>query len=128
MTTITAEYKQHRSPTGLIFALLVIAVFVALAIPATTRVLHTHVHEEASMIRQCAEAPENLMQVWLNSSGQRLNCLIDLGGGIVGDLVMQWCKRNGGEWMEITAYIIGDGSLIEAIRTMKAKACTKVYP
>jgi len=87
---------------------------------------HAEIHTEADKIRECFQDPANIKQIWLNSSGERLNCLVDIGNGKVGDLVLQWCKRAG--WMEITSYVIGDGTLTEAIRVLRAKICTQVYP
>jgi hypothetical protein len=124
---MTAAALTYRQPGRLKLwpILLVVVLAATLAIPQAVVRTHATLHSEASYVRQCAAAPENLLQVWLNSSGDRLNCIIDLGSGAVGDLVLQWCKKSG--WNEITAYVIGDGSLAEAIRTLRNKACTRVW-
>ena len=84
-------------------------------------------HDEAAVIRQCAQDPANLLQVWINSSGERLNCLIRLPDGRIGTETIQYsCRKL--QWLEVTSYIIGQGELAEAVGVLRAKACTQVYP
>jgi hypothetical protein len=120
------QVMNYPHPTPAPFLVLSIVVLAVLAIPTLVQTVHTSLHTEADQIRQCAEDPTNLNQVWLNSSGERLNCIIDLSGNKVGDYVIQFCRRSG--WIEVTAYIIGDGSLARAISVLRAKGCQQVYP
>jgi hypothetical protein len=109
--------------------ILAIAVFVALVVPQVKEVEHAALHEEAAMIRQCFNDPQNWLArfTWLNSAGlQRDHILCQLPDGRVGDRVVQWCKNAG--WKEVTAFIIGDGDLATAIRTLRGMACTQVWP
>lgn len=126
MTTLTCQFNHPHN--GLKIALTGIIILVALAIPAykaSEHMLNSH-PDESAIIRQCAGNPDNLVQVWLNSSGQRINCLIKLPDGRLGNLVVQWsCRKL--QWAGIAAYIIGDGKLKSAIDVMKAKACTQVW-
>jgi hypothetical protein len=96
-----------------------------LTIPQVNWTIHASLHEEASEITQCLK-PENILQVWINSSGERLNCLVGLPDGTVGDAVLQYsCRRM--IWIGVVAYQIGDGSLKQAMDVLRAKACTRVY-
>jgi hypothetical protein len=103
----------------------VVAALALLAIPALILSTHAALHDETALIRQCAQDPKNLLQVWINSTGQRLNCIVRLPDGRVGDQVIQNCKRG---VMEITDYILGGGSLDEAIIILTAKNCVRVWP
>jgi hypothetical protein len=107
--------------------LLGLIVLAALTLPAVLPKLYpTHPdHAESEAIRACAKDPANLMQIWVNASGERLNCLVKLPGDMVGDLVVQTCNRLA--WVEITSYILGDGTLTEAVRVLRAKMCQRVY-
>jgi hypothetical protein len=115
-------------------ALLLIAIaaglmLVTLTMPAVIpNALPGHAeHDEAAVIRACAKDPANLMQVWLNSSGDRLNCLIRLPDGRIGTEVIQFsCRKL--QWLEISSYIIGQGDLAAAVGVLRAKACTQVFP
>lgn len=119
----TLRYHPVRFPWLILLAGLML---VGLAIPPATATVHSGLHEEYDLIRSCAADPANLAQVWLNSSGERLNCLVNLPDGKIGNLVLQWCKKSG--WIEITAYLIGDGTLKQAVQVLRAKACQQVYP
>lgn len=120
----TLHYQRHRFPWMLV--ILSGLLLVGLCIPRAVQSAHAALHAEYETIRACAADPANLSQVWLNSSGERLNCLVQLPDGTLGNYVLQFCKNSG--WMEITAYLIGDGSLKQAISILKAKACQQVYP
>ena len=118
MTAIAIPRRNSHS-------LLFVVALVGLAIPLVMTTAHAGNHEEAGMIRECAKNPANLLQIWINKSGERLNCLVQLPDGRVGDHVIQGCRRG---WLEVTNYIIAGGSLEEAIAILTAKACVKVYP
>jgi hypothetical protein len=123
MTTCTLN---HNRPNIMpIMLILFILALITVALPAVTERAHASLHTEADQIRQCYRNG-SINQIWVNSSGERMNCIVDLPDGRVGDLVTQFCKRAG--WVEVTAYILGDGSLAEAVRVMTAKNCTKIYP
>ena len=82
-------------------------------------------HDEADAIR-CSN---DVLAVFLNKSCERYNVLKQLDDGRVGDQVVQPCKRFGFKMvLEITSYVIGGGTLDEAIDVMKAKGCTQVWP
>lgn len=121
---MSVAYQKHSSPRPV---LLLALVLITLAIPVAYQCAHAALHDEASTIRACAEDPANLQRVFLNSSGERLNCLVQLPDGRTGDHVIQWSCRQL-RWLEITNYVISDGSLGEAIRTLLNKGCTQVYP
>jgi hypothetical protein len=121
MTTLTIERRRTTPPPAWLYLLLLVAI----TLPVAAASLHASAHAEADQIRQCY-GDGRLNQVWINSSGERFNCIVNLPDGRVGDRVMQWCKSSG--WVEITAYLIGDGTLAEAVRVLKAKMCTKIYP
>jgi hypothetical protein len=124
MTTLTATYRKNNGNPRLLLLLMGL-MLVALTIPAVTTSTHAALHTEADMIRQCFR-DGRIQQIWINSSGERLNCLVDLGDGRVGNEVLQFCRRAG--WIEITSYIIGDATLAEAVRVLKAKGCQLIYP
>jgi hypothetical protein len=119
----TATLHTTKRPPLWLFCVLAAALVIP-PVVSSTHILDNP-HAEAAQIRQCARDPLNLLQIWLNHSGERLNCLIDLGGGKVGDYVLQPCKRG---VLEVTAYIIGAGSLREAVEVLIAKGCARVYP
>jgi hypothetical protein len=125
---MTAAALTYRQPGRLKLWPLLLAVVLAatLAIPQAVESTHASLHSEANYIRQCASSPENLLQVWVNQPGSRVNCLIDLGNGVVGNYILQWCEKS--RWVEITAFIIGDGELREAINYLQKRACTQVWP
>ncbi len=82
-------------------------------------------HSEALMIRECAKEPSNILQVWANSSAERLNCLIMTPEGVA-DYVIAWsCKR--AQFIEITAYLFKQPTIGEAVRIMRQKGCSRVY-
>ena len=128
------------SPSKLLVILLIGCAFLALLglagptisqvvngikVPAIEWTEHATLHAEAAKIIQCLE-PKNIRQVWINSSGERLNCLVDTGDGKIGDAVIQWsCKR--AKWIGITAYQVGDGELGQAMDVLLAKACSMVW-
>jgi len=86
---------------------------------------HASQHCEADDIRNSTK----VLGVFLNNSGCRYNVLKELPDGRVGDQVVQPCKRFGFKMvLEVTAYVIGGGTLDEAISVMKAKGCTQVWP
>jgi hypothetical protein len=86
---------------------------------------HAGLHDEADDIR-CSN---NVVAVFVNKSCERYNVLKQLDDGRVGDQVVQPCKRFGFKMvMEVTAYVIGGGTLDEAISVMRAKGCTQVWP
>lgn len=86
---------------------------------------HANGHTEADDIR-CSD---NVLAVFTNKSCERFNVLKQLEDGRVGDHVLQPCKRYGLKTvLEITAYVIGGGSLDEAIAVLTAKGCTQVWP
>src|SRR5512146_2049149 len=122
MTTLAITHSRSlKPPPAWIFLVLA----AALALPMVAASLHGDAHAEAEAIRQCFR-DNGVIQIWSNSSGERLNCLVQLPDGRIGDRVIQFCKKSG--WIEITSYIIGDGSLAETIRVLRAKACQQVYP
>lgn len=127
MTTRAATYQRNNGGGVILLALAVIAgaFVVALAIPQVINSAHAGLHSEAEIIRQCAADPANLQQIWLNRSGERLNCVIRLPDGRVADYVLQPCKRG---VLEITAYIAGNGSLTELVSILASKGCTMVWP
>lgn len=98
---------------------------VALNIPEVQWTDHSGNHPESDEVKQCL-AKGNIEQVWINSSGERLNCLVNTSKGI-GDAVIQWSKR-AGCWLGITAYQIGGGDLASAEGILKAKSCQQVWP
>jgi hypothetical protein len=113
-------------------ALLLIAIaaglmFVTLTMPAVIpNALPGHAeHDEAAVIRACAKDPANLMQVWINSSGERLNCLVQTPGGLSNYVVQFSCKRL--QWIEITAYLFNKPELGDAVRTLTEKGCSRVW-
>lgn len=123
MTTISLSHSRGFNPLPL-FLIGIIMLLVSVVIPQVIESQHAALHEEASMIRQCF-MDGKINQVWINSSLERLNCLVDLPDGTVGDRVLQWsCKRLA--WIEITAYQLGDGTLGDAVRILKAKGCMRV--
>ena len=132
----TMPYAEERRGGGIVLKLFVIAIIVFAAIkllPLTFGNVDVQVayserageHAEADAIR-CSN---NVRAVFLNSSGCRFNVLKEMPDGRIGDQVVQPCKRLGFKMvMEVTAYVIGGGSLDEAISVMKAKGCTQVWP
>jgi len=86
---------------------------------------HAALHTEADAIRCSNE----VQAVFVNKSCERYNVLKKLDDGRVGDHVLQPCKRFGfARLLEITTYVIGGGSLEEAIAVLTAKGCTQVWP
>ena len=129
---MTARVAHHRgmgcSMVETFVCLCVVAVMVAAVAPVIPKIRwtdHSTNHAEASEIQQCLK-PENIEQVWINSSGDRLNCLVRTSQGI-GDAVIQWSRRQLC-WLGITAYKIGGGDLSVAEEILRAKACTQVWP
>ena len=86
---------------------------------------HAGLHTEADAIR-CSN---DVLAVFANKSCERFNVVKQLPDGRVGDQVVQPCKRLGLRMvLEVTAYVIGGGTLDEAIDVMKAKGCAQVWP
>src|SRR5512146_1600314 len=95
--------RPHHSP---FLPLVLLAVLLAVAMVTTVHALTAHL--EGPEISQCASDPANWLQVWLNSSGDRYNCLVRLGDGRIGDAVRQFsCRRD--VWIEVSNYTL-DGS------------------
>ena len=102
--------------------------FVTLTMPrAIPNALPGHMeHSEALMIRECAQEPSNLLEIWVNSSGERLNCLIMTPEGVA-DYILQFsCRRM--VWLEISAFVFKQPTLGEVIRVLRAKGCEPVWP
>ncbi len=113
----TLSHPSHKPSVGWITLLVVVAISLAGLIISP----HANDHDEASVIRGC----NNFLQVWLNKSCERLNVVKGLEDGRVGNHVVQPCKRG---LLEITAYIVGGGSLEETVAALVAKGCTQVWP
>jgi len=124
METTLYYHPRNHNPPWMLLVLAGLLLF-GLSIPGVIASTHASAHSEADMIRQCFQ-DGHIQQIWLNSSGERLNCLVELPDGRTGNEVIQWCKRSG--WIEVTAYFLGDGSLLQAVQVLKAKACLQVYP
>lgn len=122
MTTTILRRNSHKPSV-----LLLILVGITMIIPPVVLSIHASLHTEADQIRACFQNPDNLLQVWLNKSGERLNCLVQLPDGKVGNHVIQWSCRQA-QFLEITSYILGEGDLSTAIRILREKACTQVFP
>lgn len=112
-----APRTTPRFPWLLLFALALAAV----VIPPIIRADHADLHTEAEDIR-CSN---RVLAIFLNKSCERLNVLKELSDGRVGDHVVQPCKRG---ILEVTAYVIGGGTLDEAIAALLAKGCVQIYP
>lgn len=97
-----------------------------LSVPEVYWTDHSKLHDEAAEVQQCFEQG-NIQQVWINSSGERLNCLVQLPDGRTGDAVIQYSCRQA-KWLGIVAYVIGDGQIKTAMDILKAKACVAVFP
>ena len=110
---------------GCIMVLAVLLALASLALPKVKWTAHAKAHDEFSQIEQCFD-PGNVLQIWINSSGERHNCLIKLPDGKVGDAVIQWSCRQL-QWIGVTAYFIGDAQLSTAIDVLRAKACIRIY-
>jgi hypothetical protein len=83
---------------------------------------HADKHPEADNIRKC----KNIIEIWLNSSCERLNVIKEMDNGDIADHVVQPCKRG---LLEVTAYIIATGGDIKGARAiLKAKGCFPVWP
>ena len=129
-------YTETKQGGGWILKLFVIAIIVFAAfqlVPLTFGQVdvqvayseHAGEHDEADAIR-CSN---DVRAVFLNSSGCRFNVLKEMPDGRIGNQVVQPCKRFGFKMvLEITSYVIGGGTLDEAISVMKAKGCTQVWP
>lgn len=128
MTTSAMTYHQTPNFGGMIIFLGLIGLAL-LALPPVIGRTHAEAHEEANLIRECYNNG-NLLQRWVRidpAAGlQRDHCLVQLPDGKVGDRIVQFCKNVG--WLEITAFVIGDGELKTAIDYLKSKACTQVFP
>ena len=130
----TMPYAERRGGKFLTLFVIAIIVFAALKLlPLTFGNVdvqvayseHAGEHDEADAIR-CSN---DVLAVFLNKSCERYNVLKQLDDGRVGDQVVQPCKRFGFKMvLEITSYVIGGGTLDEAIDVMKAKGCTQVWP
>lgn len=127
MTTMTLT-RRNNPPFKLLF-LMAIIVAVALVVPQVKERTHADLHAEADMIRRCYQNENNwqarLTFFDLPAGLQRDHILCQLPDGRVGDRVTQWCKRSG--WLEITAFVIGDGQLATAIRTLRSMGCELVW-
>ena len=131
MTTATMRY--HRPPWWIPIIILAIGIAViALAIPQVVPSIHPEIkHPEAEQIRQCAANPDNWLSIWINSSDQRFNCLIEMPGGQVADYVLQLvCRLE--VYKEVTAFIMTDAlknpiSLQRAIQILELKGCKKLW-
>ncbi len=121
--TAIAVTNHNRLPAWP-FVIVALVLGATLVLPQVTATVHSQLHDEAAIIRQCY-ADGKINQIWINSSGERFNCLVDMPDGRIGDQVQQWCKRSG--WIIVTSYVIGDGTLAEAVRVLKEKACARVY-
>ena len=131
----TMPYAEERKG-GKFLTLFVIAIIIFAALKLLPLIFgnvdvqvayseHAGVHTEADDIR-CSN---NVLAVFLNKSCERFNVVKQLPDGRVGDQVVQPCKRFGFKMvLEITSYVIGGGTLDEAIDVMKAKGCTQVWP
>ena len=129
-------YTETKQGSGWLLKLFVIAIIVLAAFKIMPLVFgnvdvqvaysdHAGEHAEADAIR-CSN---DVLAVWVNKSCERYNVLKQLDDGRVGDQVVQPCKRFGFKMvLEVTAYVIGGGTLDEAISVMKAKGCTQVWP
>jgi hypothetical protein len=129
-------YTETKQGGGWMLKLFVIAIIVFAAFKLLPLVFgnvdvqvaysdHAGEHDEADAIR-CSN---DVLAVWVNKSCERYNVLKQLDDGRVGDQVVQPCKRFGFKMvLEITSYVIGGGTLDEAIDVMKAKGCTQVWP
>jgi hypothetical protein len=127
MTAHTLTY--HNRQPSMILPIIIITIILALfTLPAMKESAHANLHAEAAAIRQAYDAG-CLAQRWvkldLKSGLQRDHCLVTLPDGRIGDRIAQFCKRTG--WLETTAFIIGDGSLAEAVAYLAKKACERVY-
>lgn len=128
-------YQEERRGGGLLKAIVVIIIAIA-AFKVLPLVFgnvdvqvayseHAGLHTEADDIR-CSNS---VLAVFANKSCERFNVIKQLDDGRVGDQVVQPCKRFGLKMvMEVTAYVIGGGSLKEAIDVLTAKGCTQVWP
>lgn len=116
----SSRLPERRDTSSPLLALCLIAMAV-LALGAIITSAHAAQHAEANDIRNC----NNIVEIWLNKSCERFNVLKQLDDGKTADHVIQPCKRG---LLEITAYIIGGGTLEEARAVMLAKGCTQVYP
>lgn len=129
MTALTLARRPHNplSPWVIILPLLLLGI--ALVAPAVSTSLHDSMHLESEQIRICFNNPDNwearMTYLDLKNGLQRDNFLCKLPDGRIGDRVVQWCKNSG--WRGVTAYIIGDGTLAEAINTLAAKGCQMVW-
>lgn len=131
----TMPYAEERRG-GKFLTLFVIAIIVFAALKLLPLIFgnvdvqvayseHAGLHDEADDIR-CSN---NVVAVFLNKSCERFNVVKQLPDGRVGNQVVQPCKRFGFKMvMEVTAYVIGGGTMEEAISVMKAKGCTQVWP
>lgn len=105
-------------PLLLLLALFALALF---TLPAVITSPHASLHSEADEIRNC----NTVEAIFLNKSCERFNVLKRLDDDRVGNHVVQPCKRG---ILEVTAYIIGGGTMEEAIATLTAKGCTQIWP
>ena len=132
----TMPYAEERRGGSKVGTLIILAIIVFAALKLLPLIFgnvdvqvayseHAGLHDEADDIR-CSN---NVVAVFVNKSCERYNVLKQLDDGRVGDQVVQPCKRFGFKMvMEITSYVIGGGTLEEAINVLKAKGCTQVWP
>ena len=132
----TMPYAEERRGGSKVLTLVILAIIVFAALkllPLTFGNIdvqvayseHAGLHDEADAIR-CSN---NVLAVFLNKSCERYNVLKEMPDGRIGNQVVQPCKRFGFKMvLEITSYVIGGGTLDEAIDVMKAKGCTQVWP
>ena len=131
----TMPYAEERKG-GKFLTLFVIAIIIFAALKLLPLIFgnvdvqvayseHAGEHDEADAIR-CSN---DVLAVFLNKSCERYNVLKQLDDGRVGDQVVQPCKRFGFKMvLEITSYVIGGGTLEEAVAVLTAKGCTQVWP
>lgn len=117
---MNSALPSNRAPSRAPLALCILAV-VGFVYGVVILSPHASKHSEAEDIRNC----NNILEIWLNKSCERFNVLKRLDDGRVGDQVIHPCKRG---LLEITAYVIGGGTLDEARAVMLAKGCTQVWP
>lgn len=123
MTTCAITHRNHHN--GPIFLIVFVIAALVVVAPVIVQAAHAITHPEGAEISKCAENPGNWIQVWLNSSGQRYNCLVELSDGRIGNAVRQFsCRRD--VWIEINNYIIGGGTLEETIGVLLAKGCDRI--
>lgn len=121
----TRKTNSPLSPIAIVLSLAVIAVVTLPAVRNLITTAHSFNHPESEDVRNC----NNIIQLWLNKSCERLNIIKQLNDGRIGNQVYQPCRRG---VIDVTAYIfvkVVSGArvpmtLAEAEAVLKAKGCT----